>query len=134
MPSQSSIVSDIFRHVYTSAASDLPTPSSKSRKNITDPLDKENLITMSKVSPNSCTDVILAQTPNLQKLGVRGKLVSLLEEKRVVLAAMPSGLGDIQMLRVVELSWTCRTAVASARMIQKNFKLLVFPPDQETQN
>ncbi|KAL4572859.1 hypothetical protein LXL04_019647 [Taraxacum kok-saghyz] len=71
-----------LRHVYTSAASDLPTPSSKSRKNVTDPLVNENLITLSKVSPNSCTDVILARTPNLRKLGVRGKLDTLLEEKK----------------------------------------------------
>ncbi|KAL8218549.1 hypothetical protein R6Q57_021922 [Mikania cordata] len=61
-----------LRHVYTSAASDLPTPSSKSRKGVKDPLVNENVRTMSKVSPNSCTDVILARTPNLQKLGVRG--------------------------------------------------------------
>ncbi|KAL7589893.1 hypothetical protein Lser_V15G40183 [Lactuca serriola] len=250
-----------LRHVYTSAASDLPTPSSKSsRKTVTDPLVNENLITMSKVSPSSCTDVILTRTPNLQKLGVRGKLLLLLEEKkgsckfdnitrlthlenlklsndtyptppldgklralpewykfprklkkltlsdtmldwehmsvlgklrglevlklgdnsfmgerwvtpdgsfiqlRVLqigktdlvhweasgnqfpqlqrlslkhceqLEAMPSGLGDMSTLQVVELSWICRSAVASARLLQKNFKLLVFPPDQENQS
>ncbi|KAI3730491.1 hypothetical protein L1987_61661 [Smallanthus sonchifolius] len=248
-----------LRHVYTSAASDLPTPSSKSRKGSKDPLVNENLRTMSKVSPNSCTDVILARTPNLQKLGVRGNLTLLLDDKkgsckfdniaklsrleklkllndtypippldgklrglpewykfppklkkltlsdtmlnweemsvigkllglevlklgdnafvgerwvtpdggfvqlRVLqigktdlvhweafghqfpqlqrvrlkhceqLVKIPLGLGDISTLEVMELSWTSRLAIASARSIQKNFKLLVFPPDQETQ-
>ncbi|KAK1416278.1 hypothetical protein QVD17_32067 [Tagetes erecta] len=248
-----------LRHVYTSAASDLPTPSSKSRKGGKDPLVNENLRTMSKVSPNSCTDVILARTPNLQKLGVRGNLALLLDEKkgsckfdnivklsrleklkllndtyprppldgklrglpewykfppklkkltlsdtmlvweqmsvlgkllglevlklgdnafvgerwvtpdggfvqlRVLrigktdlvhweaaghqfpqlqrvslkhceqLIAIPSGLGDVSTLEVMELSWTSHSAIASARLIQKNFKLLIFPPDQETQ-
>ncbi|KVH88773.1 disease resistance protein RPP13-like [Cynara cardunculus var. scolymus] len=248
-----------LRHVYTSAASDLPTPSSKSRKGVKDPLVNENLRTMSKVSPNTCTDVIFARTPNLQKLGVRGNLMSLMEEKKgsckfdniaklthletlkllndtypispldgklhglpgwykfppklkkltlsdtmlnwehmSVLGKLPSlevlklgdnafvgecwetpdgsfvrlrvleigktdlaiwkaaddqfpqlqrlslkhceqlvevpwGLGGITTLEVVELSWTSHSAVASAHRIQKNFKLVIFPPDQETQ-
>ncbi|XP_076914688.1 putative disease resistance RPP8-like protein 2 [Bidens hawaiensis] len=247
-----------LRHVYTSAASVLPAPSSSSRKGGQDPLVNENLRTMSKVSPSSCTDVILARTPNLQKLGVRGNLASLLEEKKGIckfdniaklshleklkllndtypispmdgklrvlpdwykfppklkkltlsdtmldweqmsvigkllslevlklgdnafvgerwvtpdggfvqlrvlqigktdlvrweatghqfpqlqrvslkhceqLVAVPSGLGDITTLEVMELSWTSQLAIASARLIQKKFKLLVFPPDQET--
>ncbi|PWA88600.1 NB-ARC domains-containing protein [Artemisia annua] len=49
------------------------------------------------------------------------------------LVELPSGLGDIETLEVMELSWTSRKAIASARLIQKNFKLLVFPPDQDTQ-
>ncbi|KAJ0538824.1 putative P-loop containing nucleoside triphosphate hydrolase, leucine-rich repeat domain superfamily [Helianthus annuus] len=248
-----------LRHVYTSAASVLPTPSSNSRKGGKDPLVNENLKTMSKVSPNSCTDVILARTPNLQKLGIRGNLSLLLEEKKGIckfdniaklshleklkllndtypispldgklralpdwykfppklkkltlsdtmleweqmsvlgkllalevlklgdnafvgerwvtpdggfvqlrvlqigktdlvhweavgyqfpqlqrislkhceqLAAIPSGLGDISTLKFMELSWTSRLAISSARSIQKNFKLVVFPPDQDTQ-
>ncbi|MFS7960675.1 putative virus X resistance protein-like, coiled-coil [Helianthus anomalus] len=248
-----------LRHVYTSAASVLPTPSSNSRKGGKDPLVNENLKTMSKVSPNSCTDVILARTPNLQKLGVRGNLALLLEEKKGIckfdniaklshleklkllndtypispldgklralpdwykfppklkkltlsdtmleweqmsvlgkllalevlklgdnafvgerwvtpdggfvqlrvlqigktdlvhweavgyqfpqlqrislkhceqLAAIPSGLGDISTLKFMELSWSSRLAISSARSIQKNFKLVVFPPDQDTQ-
>ncbi|KAI3736391.1 hypothetical protein L6452_15930 [Arctium lappa] len=73
-------VISVLRHVYTSAASNLPTPSSKSRKGVKDPLINENLRTMSKVSPKTCTDVIFARTPNLQKLGVRGNLMSLMEE------------------------------------------------------
>ncbi|KAJ9553995.1 hypothetical protein OSB04_018040 [Centaurea solstitialis] len=69
-----------LRHVYTSAASNLPILSSKSGKGDKDPLVNENLRTMSKVSPKTCTDVIFARTPNLQKLGVRGNLLSLMEE------------------------------------------------------
>ncbi|KAI3795551.1 hypothetical protein L1987_38206 [Smallanthus sonchifolius] len=241
-----------LRHFYTSAASNLPTPSSKSRKAV-----NENLRTMSKVKPDCCTDVILARTPNLQKLSVRGKLALLLEKKngtskfnniaklshleklkllndtcpdpplkldglpnftqfppklkkltlsdtmldweemsvlgklpflevlklgdnafvgvrwvtpdggfvqlRVIqigktdlmhweaaghqfpqlqrvslkhcqqLVGVPSGLGDIPTLDVMELSWSSSSAIRSARSIQKNFKLLVFPQDQETQ-
>ncbi|KAL8218548.1 hypothetical protein R6Q57_021921 [Mikania cordata] len=48
------------------------------------------------------------------------------------LVAIPLGLGDIPTLEAMELSWTSRLAVASARSIHQNFKLLVFPPDQET--
>ncbi|KAJ0836285.1 putative virus X resistance protein-like, coiled-coil [Helianthus annuus] len=70
-----------LRHVYTSAASVFPTSSSSSRKGGKDPLVNQNLITMSKVSPDSCTDEILVRTPNLQKLGVCGKLALLMEMK-----------------------------------------------------
>ncbi|KAJ9552075.1 hypothetical protein OSB04_016120 [Centaurea solstitialis] len=68
-----------LRHVYTSGASNLPIPSPKSGNQV---LVNENLRTMSKVSPETCTDVILARTPNLQKLGVRGNLMSLMEETK----------------------------------------------------
>ncbi|KAJ0645134.1 putative virus X resistance protein-like, coiled-coil [Helianthus annuus] len=218
-----------LRHVYTSAASVFPTSSSSSRKGGKDPLVNQNLITMSKVSPDSCTDEILVRTPNLQKLGVCGKLALLMEMKngkckfdnitglrrldklklvnytypispfnvnaklhalpnslkfppmlkkltlsdtvlkweqisvlgklhglegtsnwktnlvhweaaghqfpllqRVSLKhyeqliAIPSGLGDILTLEVMELFWT-PLAVASARLIQRNFKPRVSP-------
>ncbi|KAL9992489.1 putative P-loop containing nucleoside triphosphate hydrolase, leucine-rich repeat domain superfamily [Helianthus debilis subsp. tardiflorus] len=71
-----------LRHVYTSAASVFPTSSSSSRKGGKDPLVNQNLITMSIVSADSCTDEILARTPNLQKLGVCGKLALLMEMKK----------------------------------------------------
>ncbi|KAM0049119.1 putative leucine-rich repeat domain superfamily [Helianthus debilis subsp. tardiflorus] len=70
-----------LRHVYISAASVFPTSSSSSRKGGKDPLVYPNLKTMSKVPPDNCTDEILVRTPNLQKLGVRGKLALLMEMK-----------------------------------------------------
>ncbi|KAK1423638.1 hypothetical protein QVD17_18944 [Tagetes erecta] len=246
-----------LRHVYTNAAIDLSSMSTKGTKDRL--VINENLRTMTKVSPNSCTNVILARTPNLQKLGVRGNLALLLDEgigscnfknitelihleklklfhdtypnppldgklcglpewslfpprlKKLTLCdtmlhweemsvlgklsrlevlklgdnafmgerwvtpddsfvqlrvlqigktnlvhweavgchfpqlqrlslnnckelvEMPSGLGDVLTLEVMELSRTSRLLVSSARMFQKNFKLLVFPPDHDIQ-
>ncbi|KAJ0681988.1 putative leucine-rich repeat domain superfamily [Helianthus annuus] len=54
-----------LRHVYTSATSVFQTSSSSSRKGGKDPLVNQNLITISIVSLDSCTDEILVRTPNL---------------------------------------------------------------------
>uniref|UniRef100_A0A5B7BL80 Uncharacterized protein n=1 Tax=Davidia involucrata TaxID=16924 RepID=A0A5B7BL80_DAVIN len=70
-----------FRHLYTSGSSHLHGPPAKARKDNEDPFVRRNIQTISTVSPDSCTENILARTPNLKKLGIRGKLVTLVEEK-----------------------------------------------------
>ncbi|KAA8529814.1 hypothetical protein F0562_034329 [Nyssa sinensis] len=70
-----------FRHLYTSGSSHLHGPPAKARKDNEDPFVRRNIQTISTVSPDSCTENILARTPNLKKLGIRGKLLSLVEEK-----------------------------------------------------
>ncbi|KAL0446707.1 UNVERIFIED_CONTAM: putative disease resistance protein RXW24L [Sesamum latifolium] len=80
------ILADIWkmlqlRHLHTSGISFLNGPPSQTRKNYEDPFVRRNILTISTISPDSCTENILARTPNLRKLGIRGKLITLVEEK-----------------------------------------------------
>ena len=70
-----------FRHLYTSGSGLLHGPPAKARKDNENPLVRRNIQTISTVSPDSCTESILARTPSLKKLGFRGKLITLVEEK-----------------------------------------------------
>ncbi|XP_052206156.1 putative late blight resistance protein homolog R1A-10 [Diospyros lotus] len=70
-----------LRHIHTNASCRLHGPPANVRKDGKDPLVRSNLQTISALSPESCTGDILARTPNLKKLGIRGKLAVLLEEK-----------------------------------------------------
>ncbi|KAE9450864.1 hypothetical protein C3L33_17236, partial [Rhododendron williamsianum] len=70
-----------LRHFFTNASSRLRGPPTNAWKSGKDPLVRRNLQTLSTISPESCTEDILARTPNLKKLGVRGKLRTLMEEK-----------------------------------------------------
>lgn len=70
-----------LRHFFTNASSRLRGPPSKAWKSGKDPLVRRNLQTLSTISPESCTEDILARTPNLKKLGIRGKVPTLMEEK-----------------------------------------------------
>lgn len=70
-----------FRHLHTSGSSHLRGPPAKARKDNEDPFVRRNIQTISTVSPESCTENILARTPNLKKLGIRGKLGALVEKK-----------------------------------------------------
>ncbi|XP_019164861.1 PREDICTED: putative late blight resistance protein homolog R1B-16 [Ipomoea nil] len=68
-----------FRHLHTNTCTNLPSPlASKSSK---DRLITGSLNTLSTISPESCTEEVLTRTPNLTKLGIRGKLSSLMESK-----------------------------------------------------
>nr|GFA72732.1 putative late blight resistance protein homolog R1B-14 [Tanacetum cinerariifolium] len=71
-----------FRHLRASGLSHLHGPQAKTRMDNEDPFVQRNIQTISTVSPNSCTENVLARTPNLKKLGVRGKLTVLMEEKK----------------------------------------------------
>ncbi|PSR88102.1 Late blight resistance protein like [Actinidia chinensis var. chinensis] len=71
-----------LRHLFTNASSRLRGPPAKARKGGKDPLVRRNLQTISTISPESCTEDILARTPNLKKLGIRGKLATLMMEDK----------------------------------------------------
>ncbi|XP_073022484.1 putative disease resistance RPP13-like protein 3 [Primulina eburnea] len=80
------ILADIWkmlqlRHFYTSSISFLQGPPAQTRKDNEDPFVRRNILTISTISPDSCTENILARTPSLRKLGIRGKLVVLMEKK-----------------------------------------------------
>ncbi|KAK4400120.1 putative late blight resistance proteinR1A-10 [Sesamum angolense] len=80
------ILADIWkmlqlRHLHASGISFLNGPPSQTRKNYEDPFVRRNILTISTISPDSCTENIIARTPNLRKLGIRGKLITLVEEK-----------------------------------------------------
>ncbi|XP_058201402.1 disease resistance protein RPP13-like [Rhododendron vialii] len=61
-----------FRHLHTNAASQFPGLVAKK---------SESIQTLSTMAPESCTEGVLGQTPYIKKLGIRGKLATLLEEQ-----------------------------------------------------
>ncbi|KVH96369.1 disease resistance protein RPP13-like [Cynara cardunculus var. scolymus] len=71
-----------FRNLRTSGSSRLHGPQAKTRMDNEDPFVQRNIQTISTVSPDSCTENVLARTPNLRKLGIRGKLVLLMEKNK----------------------------------------------------
>ncbi|KAJ0652910.1 putative virus X resistance protein-like, coiled-coil [Helianthus annuus] len=71
-----------FRHLHTNGSSRLHGPQAKTRMDNEDPFVQGNIQTISTISPDSCTENILARTPNLKKLGIRGKLAVLMEVKK----------------------------------------------------
>ncbi|XP_031103714.1 putative late blight resistance protein homolog R1A-3 [Ipomoea triloba] len=82
-----------LRHVHTNTSTQLPSPSEKEIYS-----DKQTDIhTLSTISPGSCTNEIFNKTPKLQKLGVRGDLSELLEEKQNVCL-----FNNVQMLECLE--------------------------------
>lgn len=66
-----------FKHLYTSELSCLRGPPAKTRKDNEDPFVRRNIQTISTVLPDCCKENILARTPGLRKLGIRGKLATL---------------------------------------------------------
>ncbi|KAA8529825.1 hypothetical protein F0562_034359 [Nyssa sinensis] len=70
-----------LRHLYTNVSNQLCGPPAKARKNNEDPFVGKNLQTISTTLPESCTENVLARTPNLKKLGIRGRLATVVDKK-----------------------------------------------------
>ncbi|PHU28196.1 hypothetical protein BC332_00289 [Capsicum chinense] len=66
-----------FKHLYTRGLTCLRGPPAKTRKDNEDPFVRRNIQTISTVLPDCCKENILARTPGLRKLGIRGKLATL---------------------------------------------------------
>ncbi|XP_058193891.1 putative late blight resistance protein homolog R1A-10 [Rhododendron vialii] len=64
-----------LRHLHTNKPSQLHDPVAKKTEG------HDSLQTLTTVTPQSCTEGVLGRTPCLKKLGIRGKLATLLEEK-----------------------------------------------------
>ncbi|XP_058192288.1 putative late blight resistance protein homolog R1A-10 [Rhododendron vialii] len=64
-----------LRHLHTNKPSQLHDPIAKKTE------DHDSLQTLTTITPQSCTEGVLGRTPCLKKLGIRGKLATLLEEK-----------------------------------------------------
>nr|GMD35123.1 putative late blight resistance protein homolog R1B-8 [Ipomoea batatas] len=84
-----------LRHVQTNASMQLPSPPQKMWQNTA---RKTNIRTLSSISPTSCTKMIFSKTPHLKKLGVRGNLAELLEEKPQEICLF----NNLQMLKCLE--------------------------------
>ncbi|CAA2993884.1 late blight resistance homolog R1B-17 [Olea europaea subsp. europaea] len=59
----------------------LPAVLTKTRKCKEDSLKSGSLVTLSTISPESCSEDVFAAAPNLKKLGIRGQLFKLLGDK-----------------------------------------------------
>lgn len=70
-----------FRHLHTSGLSCLHGPRAETRKDSEDPFVRRNIQTICTIMPECCTENILARTPNLKKLGIRGNLFILVQER-----------------------------------------------------
>ncbi|KAG9155288.1 hypothetical protein Leryth_021324 [Lithospermum erythrorhizon] len=62
-----------LRHLRTNASAILPPPSPNT------PKGRESVQSLSTIAPESCTEQVLERTPNIKKLGVRGRLAILLD-------------------------------------------------------
>lgn len=69
-----------LRHVCTNASATLP--STKRPKSSKDNLANRCLQTLTAIAPEFCTAEVFTRTPNLKKLGVRGKIDALLETSK----------------------------------------------------
>ncbi|KAF7124046.1 hypothetical protein RHSIM_Rhsim12G0206800 [Rhododendron simsii] len=70
-----------FRHLHTNKASQLHSSVGKKSKDCDNASLNKSLQTLTTITPESCTEGVLGQTPCLKKLGICGKLATLLEEK-----------------------------------------------------
>lgn len=70
-----------FRHLYVTGLSRLNGPLAQTRKDNEDPFVRGNIQTISTILPDCCTENVLARTPGLKKLGIRGRLAKLMEQK-----------------------------------------------------
>ncbi|XP_031103711.1 putative late blight resistance protein homolog R1B-16 [Ipomoea triloba] len=82
-----------LRHVHTNTSTQLPSPPKRGKHSC----KQTDIRTLSTISPGSCTSKIFNKTPKLQKLGVRGNLSELLEEKQNVCL-----FNNLQMLECLE--------------------------------
>ncbi|KAL2488479.1 Disease resistance protein (CC-NBS-LRR class) family [Forsythia ovata] len=76
-----------LRHLEINASTSLPKTGirlqdifTKTRKSKEDSLKSGSLVTLSTISPESCSEDVFAAAPNLKKLGIRGQLSKLLEK------------------------------------------------------
>nr|GLL37187.1 uncharacterized protein LOC109181375 isoform X1 [Ipomoea trifida] len=82
-----------LRHVHSNTSTQLPSPPKRGKHS----RKQTDIRTLSTISPGSCTSKIFNKTPKLQKLGVRGNLSELLEEKQNVCL-----FNNLQMLECLE--------------------------------
>lgn len=68
-----------LRHLHTNSSAKLPVPVAPKNSKVT--LVNQSLQTLSTIAPESCTEEVFARTPNLKKLGIRGKIAVLLDNK-----------------------------------------------------
>nr|GMD65348.1 putative late blight resistance protein homolog R1B-14 [Ipomoea batatas] len=85
-----------LRHFQTNASAKLPSLSASKTKRA--PFANENLQTLSKVSPFSCTPAALAKASNIKKLGIRGTLAKLLEIDPTSGSSLFKNLGKLKKL------------------------------------
>ncbi|KAI3824349.1 hypothetical protein L1987_05807 [Smallanthus sonchifolius] len=82
--------------------------------------------TISTISPDSCTENILARTPNLKKLGIRGKLVILMEvKKNSSLFANLAKLDNLKKLKLLNDTFPRPPSEGKLRSLPQLYE---FPP------
>ncbi|GAB2296710.1 hypothetical protein Dimus_030818 [Dionaea muscipula] len=84
-----------FRHLHTNAASQLLGLVAKEKS--------ESIQTLSTIAPESCTEGVLCQTPCIKKLGIRGKLATLLERSKEGGPPLFDNLTKLQLLVTLKL-------------------------------
>nr|XP_043640332.1 putative late blight resistance protein homolog R1A-10 [Erigeron canadensis]XP_043640333.1 putative late blight resistance protein homolog R1A-10 [Erigeron canadensis] len=115
-----------FRHLHTNGSSQLHGPRAKTRMDNEDPFVQRNIQTISTISPDSCTENILARTPNLKKLGIRGKLAILMEERKgSSLFDNLAKLDNLEKLKLLNDTFPQPPSEGKLRSLPPSYK---FPP------
>ncbi|KAL3510390.1 hypothetical protein ACH5RR_029791 [Cinchona calisaya] len=116
-----------FRHLHTSGLSCLHGPRAETRKDSEDPFVRRNIQTICTVVPECCTENILARTPNLKKLGIRGKLLTLVEERGgTSLFDNLAKLDHLETLKLLNDTFPLHPSQCNIPCLPQSYK---FPPN-----
>ncbi|KAH6822189.1 hypothetical protein C2S53_000076 [Perilla frutescens var. hirtella] len=107
-----------LRHFKTNASATLP-KTSKSSKGA-----GEKIQTLATISPESCTEDVFDRARNLKKLGVRGKLAVLLDEKTGSFESL-GNLGNLEKLKLLNDVFPVPPSGVHLRGLPPAYK---FPP------
>ncbi|CAI9096317.1 OLC1v1032422C1 [Oldenlandia corymbosa var. corymbosa] len=112
-----------FRHLHTNTSTILPSPNSTNPKKKDEVFIVQNVQTLSTISPESCTKVILSRASNIKKLGIRGNLTKLFEFKdESSLFDNLQDLGSLENLKLKNDFTSSKSKIASLPPAQ-NFPL-----------
>ncbi|KAI5678097.1 hypothetical protein M9H77_09047 [Catharanthus roseus] len=112
-----------FRHLHTSGLSCLHGPRAETRKDNEDPFVRRNIQTICTISPECCKENILARTPNLKKLGIRGKLITLTD---LSLFDNLAKLDNLETLKLLNDTFPLHPSQCNIPFLPPSYK---FPPN-----
>ncbi|XP_022877138.1 putative late blight resistance protein homolog R1A-10 [Olea europaea var. sylvestris] len=116
-----------FRHLYVTGLSRLSGPLAQTRRDNEDPFVRSNIKTISTILPDSCTENVLARTPGLKKLGIRGRLAKLMEIRGgSSLFDNLSKLGKLETLKLLNDTYPEPPAHCVVPGLPQHYK---FPPN-----
>ncbi|KAG8378689.1 hypothetical protein BUALT_Bualt07G0011400 [Buddleja alternifolia] len=107
-----------LRHLKTNASATLPKTGKSSKEG-------QKLQTLGTISPQSCTDEVFDRAGNLKKVGIRGKLATLLDGKNGGSFDSLGKLGSLEKLKLLNDVFPSPPSEGQLRGLPQPYK---FPP------